>query len=387
MEAPERDLVSAAERGVAWLRIAAVVLIVAAETLPHPNPTRSSFRVAATVVFVYALAALGWAYWGSVSRRTVLILTTVDVVAISVLAFLSGGAYSEARLAFFLIPFTVAVRFGWRITAAVSIGVVLAYDIQALTHPARHLPHAASFVAVQSGYLAWMGAAATLLSALLDRRTHDLVRLARGRRLLLAEVMNAEEHERRLLAEGLHDHAIQSLLAARQDIEEAKAVAPAPELERARGALTDTLEDLRGAIFELHPHVLDQGGLEKALQAAAERASRRGGFDIDLYVDYPQRYPNEAVLFNAAREFLANAVKHSKASRVTLTLSHTNGTVVLTAQDDGVGFDVSAISAYVGDAHIGLLSQRERIEAIGGHLDIVSAPGAGTTVTTILPQA
>jgi two-component system, NarL family, sensor kinase len=385
VEAPERDLVTAAERGVAWLRIAAVVLIVAAETLPHPNPTRSSFRLAAAVVFVYALAALVWAYRGGVSRRAVLALTTVDVVAISVLAFLSGGAYSEARLAFFLIPFTVAVRFGWRITAAVSIGVVFAYDIQALTHPARHLPHATAFVAVQTGYLAWMGAAATLISALIDRRTRDLVSLARGRRLLLAEVMNAEEHERKLLAEGLHDHAIQSLLAARQDIEEAKAMAPGPELERARGALRDTLEDLRAAIFELHPHVLDQGGLEKALQAAAEHASRRGGFDIDLYVDYPQRDPNEAVIFNAAREFLSNAVKHSKASRVSLTLARANGNVVLTAHDDGVGFDVSAISAYVGDAHIGLLSQRERIEAIGGHLEIVSSPGAGTTITTTLP--
>ena len=253
MEAPERDLVTAAERGVAWLRIAAVVLIVEAETLPHPNPTRSSFRLAAAVVFVYALAALVWAYRGSVSRRTVLVLTTIDVVAISVLAFLSGGAYSEARLAFFLIPFTVAVRFGWRITAVVSVGVVLAYDIQALTHPARHLPQAAAFVAVQTGYLAWMGAAATLISALIDRRTRHLVSLARGRRLLLAEVMNAEEHERKLLAEGLHDHAIQSLLAARQDIEEAKAVAPGPELERARGALKDTLEDLESGDLRTAP--------------------------------------------------------------------------------------------------------------------------------------
>jgi two-component system NarL family sensor kinase len=93
------------------------------------------------------------------------------------------------------------------------------------------------------------------------------------------------------------------------------------------------------------------------------------------------------VLFNAAREFLTNATKHANASKVTLTLAQANGHVVLTTQDDGVGFDVSAISAYVGDAHIGLLSQRERIEAIGGRLEIVSAPGAGTTITTVLPAA
>ena len=101
------DLVSAAERSVAWLRLAAIALIVAAETLPHPNPNRSSFHIAAAVVFVYAIAAVAWAYRGPVTRRTVLAFTAVDVVAISVLAFLSGGAYSEARLAYFLIPIAV----------------------------------------------------------------------------------------------------------------------------------------------------------------------------------------------------------------------------------------------------------------------------------------
>jgi two-component system NarL family sensor kinase len=376
-----------AERGVAWLRIAAVVLIVSAEALPHPNPTRSSFQIAAAIVFVYALVALGWTYLGPLSRKTTLALTAADVVAISVLAFLSGGAFSEARLAFFLVPFAVAFRFGWRITLIVSLGVVLAYDIQAVTHPARHLPHARTFVAVQTGYLAWMGAAATLFSWLLGRRTHDLIRLARGRRLLLAEVMNAEENERRLLAEDLHDHAVQNLLAARQDIEEAQAANRGAELERAHEALASTLTDLRGAIYELHPHVLEQAGLERALQVAAERASRRGGFAIDLYLDYPKRHPSEAVLFNAAREFLTNAAKHANASKLTMTLAQTNGHVVLTTQDDGLGFDISAISAYVSDAHIGLLSQRERIEAIGGRLEIVSAPGAGTTITTTLPAA
>ena len=217
----EQDLSPAAERGVAWLRIAAIALIVAAETLPHPNPNRETFRIAAALVFVYALGALAWAYRGTITRRTTLAFTAADVVAISVLAFLSGGAYSEARLAYFLIPIAVAFRFGWRITFVVSLAVVLAYDIQAATHPARHLADAPQFVAVETGYLIWIGAAATLFSALLERRTRELVRVARGRRQLLAEVMNVEDNQRRLLAEGLHDHAIQNLLAARQDVDEA----------------------------------------------------------------------------------------------------------------------------------------------------------------------
>jgi two-component system NarL family sensor kinase len=237
-----------------------------------------------------------------------------------VLAYLSGGAYSDARLAYLLIPISVAFRFGWKVTGCASFIVVLAYDIQAATHPARHLLGAVRFVAVQTGYLFWIGSAATLFSGLLDARTQALAQLARGRRQLLADVMTAEDRERRILAENLHDHAIQSLLAARQDIEGA-AAGSTSDLERAHTALTETLAELRGAIFELHPHVLDQAGLEPALRAVAERASRRGGFDIDLYLNHPGRHPDEALLLGAAREFLANAARHARASKVTLTLS------------------------------------------------------------------
>src|SRR5215470_17596249 len=113
-----------AERIVAWLRLAAVVLIVAAERLPHPNPHREAFGSAAVVVSAYAVAVLVRVYAGPVSRRLTLVVTAVDVGAITLLAFLSGGAYSDARLAYFVIPMTVAFRFGPRVTATVALGVV-----------------------------------------------------------------------------------------------------------------------------------------------------------------------------------------------------------------------------------------------------------------------
>src|SRR5689334_11018253 len=101
-----------AERIVAWLRLAAVVLIVAAERLPHPNPNRDAFDIAAVIVSAYAVAVLVRVYLGSASRRLTLVVTAIDVAAITLLAFLSGGAYSDARLAYFVIPMTVAFRFG-----------------------------------------------------------------------------------------------------------------------------------------------------------------------------------------------------------------------------------------------------------------------------------
>ncbi|HVS84377.1 MAG TPA: ATP-binding protein [Gaiellaceae bacterium] len=381
----EEDVLAASERRVAWLRIAAVGLIAAAERLPHPNPNERAFTIATVAVLAYALAALAYAYVGAFDRRLVLAAIAVDVASISVLAYLSGGAFSNARLAYFLIPISVAFRFQWRMTVAATAAVVLAYNLQAINHPARHVKHAYQFLGVQTGYLVWIGAAAALFSGLLATRTQRLIELARGRKQLLADVMSAEERERRELAEGLHDHAIQNLLVARQDLEEAMAAHPEPELERTLAALTDTLADLRGAIFELHPHVLQQAGLEPALKAVAERASRHGGFDVDFSVDYPRRHPDEALLLGAARELLANVSRHARAGKATVTLAQRNGATVLTIADDGVGFDPATLGRSVADAHIGLLSQRERIEASGGRLEIESAPGRGTTVTASLP--
>src|SRR5262249_8694118 len=154
---------------------------------------------------------------------------------------------------------------------------------------------------------------------------------------------------------------------------------------RARATLTELLADLRSAIFELHPHVLDRAGLEAALRAVAQRASRQGGFDVDLVVSYRHRHPHEVLLLGAARQFLPNAARHAQASGVTLRLAEENGSIVLVARDDGAGFD-PALADRAASGHIGLVSQRERLEAIGGGLEIASAPGTGTTVTARLPR-
>jgi two-component system NarL family sensor kinase len=377
---------AAGERRVAWLRIAAIGLIVAAERLPHPNPSRDAFEIAALCSAAYSLVALAVVYRSTIPRSLSLALTATDVLMITLLAFLSGGPYSDARLAYFFVPISVAFRFGWRTTLLATAFVVLAYDVQAVTHPARHLQDATRFVAVQTGYLLWIGIAATLFSGLLAARTQRLAELARGRRRLLADVMTAEDRSRRALAETLHDNAIQNVLASRQDVEDAAKTGSREDLDRAYRHLGETAVALRSAIFELHPHVLEQAGLEKALRAVAEQASRRAGLGVDLHLDYPARHPDEALLLRAAREFIDNAAKHADASLLTITLS-SGENVVLTIADDGSGFDPRTLDRVVADAHIGLLSQRERIEAAGGTLAIVSAVGRGTTVTVRLPAA
>ena len=380
------DAASEAEQRIAWLRLAAVPLITASATLPYPHPEKDAFFVAASVVAAYALAALAWAYLRPATRRFVFVATALDVTAISVLARLSGGAFSQARLAYFLIPVAVAFRFRPALTAAAGAATVGAYLVQAFSHPARRQPGAGSFIAIQTGFLLWLGLAAVLLSAVLWRRTARVSELADVRRRLIADSLTARERERQALAEGLHDHAIQNLLSARLELEEVADELQHPALRRAEAALEETIRDLREAVFQLHPYVLEQAGLEAAVRSVAQRAARRAGFSIKLDLDCGRRHPHDALVLAATRELLANSVQHAAASSVVVRLADQNGTVTLEVRDDGRGFDVAELPGRLAEGHIGLQSQRERIETVGGRMDIRTAPGRGTTVQIHVPS-
>jgi two-component system NarL family sensor kinase len=247
---------------------------------------------------------------------------------------------------------------------------------------------AARFIAVQCGYLLWIGLAAVLLSAVLEQRTRDVAELAARRQGLIAEALSAGERERRALAEGLHDHAIQNLLSARHDLEEVgegAGAAASEALARADAALDTTIAELREAVFELHPYVLEQSGLEAALRATGQRAARRGTFRVRFDLSYPRRHPQEVLLFGAARELLANAAEHAGAENVLVELWERNGSVELAVRDDGRGFDLRQLPERIAQGHIGLQSQRERVESAGGRFDIRSSPGRGTEVEVRLP--
>jgi len=155
--------------------------------------------------------------------------------------------------------------------------------------------------------------------------------------------------------------------------------------ERAIGALGETIRSLRDAIFELHPYVLEQAGLEAALGSVAERYARRGGFTVRLQVGRPSRHAHDVLLMAAARELLANAAEHAEARSVVVRVAEQNGSVTLEVEDDGKGFDVAQLPTRLAEGHIGLQSQRERVESLGGRMEIDAAPGRGTTVQIRVP--
>ena len=383
--ASTREAVAEAERIVAWLRLPAIALFALGEGLAHPNREETAFIIALVLFSAWSAAVLAWVHLRPAGERLALAATAVDVVAISVLAVLSGGAFSPARLAFFLVPVAVAFRFRASITAAAAVVTTIAYVIQAVAHPAASQPEAARFIATQAGFLAWVGLACALLSLLLGRRTEQVNRLAEERSRLLADALEAEQRERRTLAESLHDNALQNLLSARHEIEEAAEETTHPALDRADTALVETLGQLREAVFELHPYVLEEAGLKAALRSVAQQASTRAGLGLELDLRYENRHPREPLLFSASRELLSNVVRHADATRVVVRLVEERSEVELAVEDDGRGFPPERLAERVAEGHVGLASQRVRIEAAGGSMHVASAPDQGTRVAIRLP--
>lgn len=204
------------------------------------------------------------------------------------------------------------------------------------------------------------------------------------RKQFVAQVMGAEDRARRRIAQLIHDDALQSLLAANQDLIEA---APGRiGVTRAHEVVSATIEHLREAMLALHPVTLERGGLEQALGAVARQAERQGGFAVEVSVDPEALERNDALILAVARELLNNAARHSGASRVELRVAPgtAEDEVVVEVRDDGRGFEPDRPREALSEGHIGLASVAQRAEADGGRLELASEPGNGTRARAIL---
>ncbi len=284
---------------LAVIRVVAVPLFFAAERLvDHPARNSGPFDALLALAACYAVAILAAELSGR-SPGVSWPLALADLLLISALVASSGGPFSQLRYAFFLLPIGAALLLRPRATAAASVMILLAYAVIALTFAdARQVrPDAGGFEVTQLLFLGWMGGAATLLSALLARRAREVAGLAESRGRLVAQALEAEDVARRRLAEALHDHALQNLLAARHEL----GAGPGAELDVVGEALDRTVAQLREAVFDLHPYLLEQAGLGVALRAVAEQAARRAGFDVDVDVDDDVAGPRSAAVLRRTR--------------------------------------------------------------------------------------
>jgi two-component system NarL family sensor kinase len=372
----ERDF---PERALAWIRLAALPVIFAGERLlEHPTISTNRFDAVLAATAVYALAALAVSYSKYTKRVPISLYAALDLVLICLLTYYSGGAQSQLRYAFFVLPVGAALLPRPAATAVASIAAVAAYVIVSIAYPGK--PDV-EFVLIQSLYLLWLGVGAVLLSRMLARRGARIAQLAESRGRLVAQAMDAEDRERRKLAESLHDEAIQNLLAARQDLDGGDD----ESLGRAQLGLDRTVTQLREAIFELHPYVLEQAGLEAALRAVAEQQGLRGGFEWTVTVAPEATGVHDQVLLSIGRELLTNAARHAGATRVSLVLVRVSDELVLEVADDGRGVGLGGAADGLARGHIGLASCAERAEALDGSFGVSARPGGGTRVRVTLP--
>jgi two-component system, NarL family, sensor kinase len=216
------------------------------------------------------------------------------------------------------------------------------------------------------------------------RRAEERIdELMSERAKLAVQVLEAEERERARVAQNLHDDALQSLLAAHQDLIEA---APGrAQVTRAHEIMGGAIDRVREAVTALHPVILEQRGLRGALEAVCTQAEHQGGFTARLRVDDNAVGPTDGLVFSVARELITNAARHSGAERLGVAVETAPGAIVLTVADDGRGIEPGRRDEAVEEGHIGLASIVRRLEATGGELELTSPSGGGTRAVARIP--
>jgi signal transduction histidine kinase len=197
--------------------------------------------------------------------------------------------------------------------------------------------------------------------------------------------------ERTRLARELHDSVTQSLYsitlyaeAAARLLADGKQGAAADHLRELRETAQESLREMRLLIFELRPLALEKSGLAAALQSRLEAVEVRGGMQTEFQAVGVERLsaPTQDELYHIAQEALNNVLKHAKAPRVRVCLQFLEAVTRLEVCDNGIGFDPVTVRERGG---LGLAGIQERVQRIGGSLQVDSAPGKGTRVTVQVP--
>ena len=210
-------------------------------------------------------------------------------------------------------------------------------------------------------------------------------------RSVASELSLTEERERRRLATDLHDHVGQILALAqiklgaiRESAASSHLVEPMDEVRR---LLEQTIQFTRSLSFELSPPILYDLGFEAALEWLAELVQEQHGLKVKVQTDRSPKPMNDeirVILFQTMRELLANVAKHANAKNIRVFVAREDATLKIRIEDDGLGMGVSADAAS-GPFGFGFFSIRERLQYLGGRLEVVSEPGYGTRVTLQVP--
>ena len=389
-----------AARGIALqvvLRALLVVFCLATLVMLPPEVDAAWCFALAGLYAVLAAVSSVWLLRGSVSalRRGWLVLY-LDLVALTAVTLASLPSAVDTWTSdvllrgLFVLPVLAATQLRPGICAGVGVPTIAVHlGITLVIQPVDDEPWQS--IALRTVAITAVVVAAIGLSRIQRFRFQGLAALVGERIALLAELNTLEQRERRMLAENLHDGALQYILAARGDLEDLLDGGDGADPDAGRRvdeALRMSATLLRDTVSDLHPAVLEQAGLAAALPSLVGAAGVRG--DLDGRLDttgWPEheRTGVDDLLYGAARELVGNVVKHAGARHLEVTLDRRGDLATLTVADDGGGMDPDAAVRRLAEGHIGLASRRAHIEAAGGTMNIRPGRPTGTVVTVTVP--
>jgi signal transduction histidine kinase len=207
--------------------------------------------------------------------------------------------------------------------------------------------------------------------------------------LALRRLNEQLEGEAQRIAHALHDEASQLLVSVHLAIERATRELPPQErrhLAGIDGLLDEVGDQIRRLSHELRPTILDDLGLLPALKFLAEGVGARASISVVVTGELAERlHPAaETAIYRSVKEALSNMTRHARATHATIEVHREAGRVVCSVRDNGTGFDAAAV---LGDGMggLGLVGIRERLNALGGTLQISSAPGHGADLIITIP--
>lgn len=221
-----------------------------------------------------------------------------------------------------------------------------------------------------------------------------------------SRLASSREAEQRRLARGLHDDVIQQLIALQMDLATQRRQAEqgnndsfktgtelAETFSRFETQVVATVRELRGVLRELRPAGLEEYGLVPALDGYLNQLSRQYS-ERQLHIQ--KQWPRESLnipidvatcLFRVAQEALRNVIRHTTAQNVNILLEQSSTHTIMVVRDDGEGFATKPhFSRLAHKGHLGLVGMLERVELVGGQLDIESTPGKGASILVRIPH-
>lgn len=197
------------------------------------------------------------------------------------------------------------------------------------------------------------------------------------------------EQEAKRISNALHDEAGQLLVAVYIALQDLADEMPAiqPRVVKVTQLLDQIEFQLRRLSHELTPTLLNDLGLLPALRYLFEGLAQRSRLKISIEAAPEERLPRrvETTLYHIAKEALHNVVKHAQATAVCIRFQQTAGSIVCSIRDDGKGFDPASIAARKDEQGFGLMGIRERLNVVGGHLDVNSSVGNGVELVISIP--